>query len=73
MFAGLIPHLVQNFQIDTDRWRHLFMIYGLCWGLAAASWRWLVEYRLYAHWAYASARDRVHPAAGAQGAPQPAE
>ena len=73
MFAGLIPHLVQNFQIDTDRWRHLFMIYGLCWGLAAASWRWLDEYRLYAHWAYASARDRVHPAAGAQGAPQPAE
>ena len=52
MFAGLVPHLVQNFQIDTDRWRHLFLIYGLCWGLAAISNRWLDEYRVYAHRAY---------------------
>jgi len=52
IFAALIPHLVQNFQIDTDRWRHLFMIYGLCWGIAAISRRWLDEYRFYAHHAY---------------------
>ncbi len=52
MFAGLVPHLVQNFQIDTDRWRHLFMIYGLCWGLAAISRRFIGEYRAYAHHAY---------------------
>lgn len=52
IFAGLVPHLVQNFQIDTDRWRHLFMIYGLSWGLAAISRRWLGEYRGYAHHAY---------------------
>jgi O-antigen ligase len=48
MFSGLIPHLVQNFQIDTDRWRHLFLIYGLCWGLAAISNRWLDESRRHA-------------------------
>lgn len=68
LFAGLIPHLVQNFQIDTDRWRHLFMIYGLCWGLAAVSQRWLDEFRAYAHWAYrsAQARARPQPASGLQ-------
>lgn len=48
LFASLVPHLVQNFQIDTDRWRHLFMIYGLIWGVAAISRRWLEEYRAYA-------------------------
>lgn len=52
IFAALVPHLVQNFQIDTDRWRHLFMIYGLTWGLAAISRRWLSEYSAYAHHAY---------------------
>jgi hypothetical protein len=53
---------VQNFQIDTDRWRHLFMIYGLSWGLAAISRRWIGEYRAYAHQSYreqASLRDRM--------------
>lgn len=52
VFSALVPHLVQNFQIDTDRWRHLFMIYGLTWGLAAITWRWIGEYRGYAHQAY---------------------
>lgn len=55
IFAALVPHLIQNFQIDTDRWRHLFMIYGLSWGLAAISRRWLSEYRAYAHHAYRAA------------------
>ncbi|MBN8535396.1 MAG: hypothetical protein J0L51_15060 [Rhizobiales bacterium] len=62
IFSALIPHLVQNFQIDTDRWRHLFMIYGLSWGLAAISRRWLGEYRAYAHQSYreqASLRGRM--------------
>lgn len=58
LFAALIPHLIQNFQIDTDRWRHLFMIYGLTWGLAAISRRWLAEYRFYAHHAYRAAIHR---------------
>lgn len=39
VFAALVPHLMQNLQIDTDRWRHLFMLYGLSWGLAVASLR----------------------------------
>ncbi len=73
VFAALIPHLVQNFQIDTDRWRHLFMIYGLSWGLAAISRRWLDEYRFYAHQAYASARDRVAAPQGRPLQPHPAE
>jgi O-antigen ligase len=65
IFAALIPHLVQNFQIDTDRWRHLFMIYGLCWGLATISRRWLWEYQAHAHRAYRDAAIRpvaVRPA-----------
>lgn len=52
IFSALIPHLVQNFQIDTDRWRHLFMIYGLSWGLAVISRRWIGECHAYAHQAY---------------------
>lgn len=66
IFAALIPHLVQNFQIDTDRWRHLFMIYGLTWGLATASRRWGDEYRAYAHQAYRAqvliVQPRIQPA-----------
>ncbi|CAN1517958.1 RfaL Lipid A core - O-antigen ligase and related enzymes [Rhabdaerophilaceae bacterium] len=61
VFSALIPHIVQNFQIDTDRWRHLFLIYGLSWGLAAISRRWLSEYRSYAHQAY---RDQKTLASG---------
>jgi hypothetical protein len=52
VFAGFVPHLIQMMQIDMDRWRHLFMIYGLLWGLAAISTRWMWEYRHYAHRAY---------------------
>ena len=73
IFAGLIPHLVQNFQIDTDRWRHLFMIYGLSWGLAAISRRWLGEYRAYVHHAYTRAAMAWRSSGGQSGAPQPAE
>jgi hypothetical protein len=40
--AALIPHILQGFQIDTDRWRHLFLLYGLAWGLAAISRKWLI-------------------------------
>jgi O-antigen ligase len=66
VFAALVPHLVQNFQIDTDRWRHLFLIYGLSWGIAAISRRWLGEYQAYAFQAY---RDQV----SMHGRLQPAE
>lgn len=62
IFAALVPHLIQNFQIDTDRWRHLFMLYGLTWGLAAISRRWMGEYRAHAHAAYRTATARSAPA-----------
>lgn len=68
IFSALIPHLVQNFQIDTDRWRHLFLIYGLSWGIAAISRRWMAEYVAYAHQSY-----RRQASLGAGAAPQPAE
>lgn len=42
VYAALFPHILQGLQIDTDRWRHLFLLYGLCWGLAGASRAWLV-------------------------------
>lgn len=57
-FAMLAPHQFQNLQIDTDRWRHLFMIYGLCWGLAAITARYRREYLAYAHGAYRAADAR---------------
>jgi O-antigen ligase len=60
-FATLLPHLVQNLQIDTDRWRHLFMIYGLNWGIAAITARYVREYRGYAHAAYQATAARVSP------------
>lgn len=63
VFAGFVPHLVQMFQIDMDRWRHLFMMYGMLWGLAAISTRWMVEYRAYAHACY---RAQMNLAASAQ-------
>jgi len=42
VFAALLPHILQGLQIDTDRWRHLFLLYGLCWGLAGAARSWMV-------------------------------
>ena len=71
LFAALLPHLVQNFQIDTDRWRHLFMIYGLIWGVAAISRRWLHEYTAYAHHAYRS--QMMMQSHAAANTPHPAE
>jgi O-antigen ligase len=58
-FSMLVPHLVQNFQIDTDRWRHLFMIYGLAWGTAAITARYTREYASYAHGAYRATAARM--------------
>lgn len=60
-FAVLVPHMIQNFQIDTDRWRHLFMIYGLSWGVAVITARYMREYRGYAHAAYRATAARVPP------------
>jgi O-antigen ligase len=35
VWAVLFSTLVQGFQIDTDHWRHLYLMLGLVWGMAA--------------------------------------
>lgn len=42
IFCALFPHILQGFQIDSDRWRHLFYLYGVAWGLAAINRKWLI-------------------------------
>ncbi|MFO1149027.1 MAG: O-antigen ligase domain-containing protein [Alsobacter sp.] len=46
IWAALFPQIVQGFQIDTDHWRHFWMLLGLTWGIAAANERWLHNRRL---------------------------
>jgi hypothetical protein len=41
VWAALFPQIVQGLQIDTDHWRHFWMLLGLTWGIAAANERWL--------------------------------
>lgn len=35
IWSVLFVTILQGFQIDTDHWRHLYMMMGLVWGLAA--------------------------------------
>ena len=37
IWSCLLPHMVQGFQIDTDHWRHLFLMFGCLYGLASAA------------------------------------
>lgn len=41
IWASFFPQIVQGFQIDSDHWRHWWLMFGLTWGLAAVSERWL--------------------------------
>ncbi|ADZ70358.1 O-antigen ligase family protein [Polymorphum gilvum] len=36
VFAVLLAHMIMSAIIDTDHWRHFYMLYGLAWGLIAA-------------------------------------
>jgi hypothetical protein len=36
VFAVFTAHLILSVVIDTDHWRHMYMIYGLSWGMIAA-------------------------------------
>ena len=36
VFAVLAGHMLLSLIIDTDRWRHVYLLYGLAWGLIAA-------------------------------------
>jgi hypothetical protein len=37
VFAGYFGVATESFIIDTDHWRHTFLLMGLMWGLIAAS------------------------------------
>ncbi|MBI2716547.1 MAG: hypothetical protein HYX37_19195 [Rhizobiales bacterium] len=36
-FAAFVGVVVEGFVIDTDHWRHFFLLLGMIWGLAAAT------------------------------------
>lgn len=36
VFAVLLSHVILSAIIDTDHWRHVYMLYGIAWGLIAA-------------------------------------
>jgi len=36
VFSVFAAHLILSVIIDTDHWRHMYMLYGLAWGLIAA-------------------------------------
>ncbi|MEJ8476157.1 O-antigen ligase family protein [Roseibium algae] len=36
IFGVLIAHVILSVIIDTDHWRHMYMLYGVAWGLIAA-------------------------------------
>jgi O-antigen ligase len=36
-FGAFFGEILEGFIIDTDHWRHFFLILGVVWGLAAAS------------------------------------
>ncbi len=37
VWSCLLPQILQGVQIDTDHWRHLFLLFGCLYGLAAAA------------------------------------
>jgi hypothetical protein len=38
-FGAFVGEIVEGFVIDTDHWRHFFLLLGMVWGLAAATLR----------------------------------
>jgi O-Antigen ligase len=38
-FAAFVGEVAEGFVIDTDHWRHFFLLLGMIWGLAAATLR----------------------------------
>ena len=39
VYAVYLGHLIIHNVIDNDHWRHLFLIYGLLWGIYAVEWK----------------------------------
>ncbi len=48
-FAPLLMLILQGMQIDTDHWRHFYLLLGMVWGLYAASELWLQRQRRQHH------------------------
>jgi hypothetical protein len=38
-YAAFVGEVAEGFVIDTDHWRHFFLLLGIIWGLAAATFR----------------------------------
>ena len=38
VFAGYFGVATESFIIDTDHWRHTFLLLGVLWGVIAATW-----------------------------------
>jgi len=38
-FAAFVGEVAEGFVIDTDHWRHFFLLLGMVWGLSAATFR----------------------------------
>ena len=43
IFAAFLGMVGMNFVIDTDHWRHFWMMLGAMWGMFAAARRYRVE------------------------------
>ena len=46
--AAFIGEIAEGFVIDTDHWRHFFLLLGIIWGAAAATYRHMRATRAYA-------------------------
>jgi hypothetical protein len=40
VFPALLMFFLQAFQIDIEKWRHVYMMLGMVWGLEAARVAW---------------------------------
>jgi O-antigen ligase len=47
VFCVMFSTMLQGIQIDTDHWRHFYLLVGLCWGLYAATTVWLQDQRRF--------------------------
>ncbi|MEL7049334.1 MAG: O-antigen ligase family protein, partial [Pseudomonadota bacterium] len=50
LFSAFVAHVIEGFIVDTDHWRHYYVIMGMMWGLMAVEWHRLpVDARPAAH------------------------
>lgn len=56
VFAVLLGHCLVGMIIDTDHWRHVYLLYGLAWGMIGAEKLWQKR-----HLSQAASRQRIHP------------